>query len=102
MEERSAPLGGNYFLSNWEADRRYHNGIITVKFGPFLDTGKITDESSALGSHEWLWDLGAQAKVRFWSGNCFFLWQGLAVRQQRVLRLDAVEVSLGSRRSNLQ
>lgn len=61
----SAPLGRNYFLSNWEADKRiYRNGIFMVKLGPFLDTGKITDASAGLGSHQWLWDLGAQAKVR--------------------------------------
>ncbi len=61
----SAPLGRNYFLSNWEADKNvYGNGIFTVKLGPFLDTGKITDESAALGSHKWLRDTGAQAKVR--------------------------------------
>ncbi len=61
----SAPLGQNYFLSNWEADKNvYHNGIFTVKLGPFLDTGKITDPVPGLGSHKWLWDLGAQAKVR--------------------------------------
>jgi len=61
----SAPLGRNHFLSNWEADKNvYHNGIFTVKIGPFLDTGKITDPSTGLGSHQWLWDLGAQAKVR--------------------------------------
>jgi tetratricopeptide (TPR) repeat protein len=61
----SAPLGRNYFLSNWEADKNvYGNGIFTVKLGPFLDTGKITDSSAGLGSRQWLWDLGAQAKVR--------------------------------------
>jgi tetratricopeptide (TPR) repeat protein len=61
----SAPLGRNYFLSNWEADKNvYGNGIFTVKLGPFLDTGKITDASAGLGSQQWLWDLGAQVKVR--------------------------------------
>jgi hypothetical protein len=61
----SAPLGRNYFLSNWEADKNvYRNGIFAVKLGPFLDTGKITDDSAGLGSHKWLYDLGAQAKVR--------------------------------------
>jgi len=61
----SAPLGRNYFLSNWEADKNvYRGGVFTVKVGPFLDTGKITDASAGLGSHQWLWDLGAQAKVR--------------------------------------
>ena len=61
----SAPLGRNYFLSNWEVDKNvYGNGIFTVKIGPFLDSGKITDASPALGSRQWLWDVGAQAKVR--------------------------------------
>jgi tetratricopeptide (TPR) repeat protein len=60
----SAPLGRNYFLSNWEADKNvYRNGIFTVKLGPFVDTGKITDSSMGLGSQKWLWDLGAQVKV---------------------------------------
>jgi tetratricopeptide (TPR) repeat protein len=61
----SAPLGRDYFLSNWEADKNvYGNGIFTVKLGPFVDTGKITDPSRGLGSHQWLWDVGAQAKLR--------------------------------------
>jgi tetratricopeptide (TPR) repeat protein len=69
----SAPLGRDYFLSNWEADKNvYGNGIFTVKLGPFLDTGKITDPSPGLGSHRWLWDLGAQAKVRVFGVGAVF------------------------------
>lgn len=61
----SAPLGRDYFLASWETDKNlYSNGIITVKLGPFLDSGKITDPSTELGSHKWLWDTGAQAKLR--------------------------------------
>ena len=61
----SAPLGRDYFLSNWEADKNvYGNGFLTLKLGPFLDTGKITDSSPTLGSHRWLWDIGAQAKLQ--------------------------------------
>jgi hypothetical protein len=61
----SAPLGRNYFLSNWEADKNlYRNGIFTVKLGPFLDVGKITDASAGSDSQKWLWDLGVQATVR--------------------------------------
>jgi hypothetical protein len=61
----SSPLGRCYFLSNWEVDKNvYRNPLLAVKLGPFVDTGKITDASAALGSHEWLWDIGAQAKVR--------------------------------------
>lgn len=61
----SAPLGRNYLLSNWELDKNvYQAGLLGVKLGPFLDTGKITDSSPGLGSPKWLWDIGAQAKVR--------------------------------------
>jgi tetratricopeptide (TPR) repeat protein len=61
----SAPLGRSYFLSNWELDKNvYSNGLITLKLGPFLDSGKITDSSQGLGSRRWLWDVGAQAKAR--------------------------------------
>lgn len=63
-EKGSAPLGRSYFLSNWESDKHvYSNGILTVKLGPFLDTGKILDSSSTLGPHKWLFDLGPQAKL---------------------------------------
>jgi len=60
----SAPLGRNYFLSNWETDKNvYRNGLITFKLSPFVDTGRITDPSPALGSGKWLWDTGVQGKV---------------------------------------
>jgi hypothetical protein len=66
----SAPLGRNYFLANWETDKDvYGNGIVTVKAGPFLDTGTITDPLSALGSHRWLWDIGAQVKLRVFASG---------------------------------
>jgi hypothetical protein len=69
----SAPLGRNYFLANWEADKNlYGNGIVTVKMGPFLDSGKITDPSSTLGSHKWLWDTGAQIKLRVFGTGVVF------------------------------
>jgi hypothetical protein len=61
----AAPLGRRYLLANWEMDKNvYSNGLFTVKLGPFLDTGKITDASGLFGSREWLWDTGAQCKVR--------------------------------------
>jgi hypothetical protein len=61
----SAPLGRDFLLSNWELDKNvYNNGLMSLKLGPFLDSGKIADSSVGLGSQTWLWDLGAQAKVR--------------------------------------
>lgn len=64
----SAPLGRDYFLACWETDKNvYGNGLVKLKLGPFLDMGKITDSSTALGSHKWLWDVGAQAKLSIFS-----------------------------------
>jgi len=63
----SAPLGRNYFLGNWETDKNlFSNGLVTVTLGPFVDTGKITDpdSGSTLGSEKWLWDTGAQTRLR--------------------------------------
>lgn len=69
----SAPLGTNYFLANWEMDKNlYGNGIVTLKMGPFLDTGKITDPVLALGSSGWLRDTGAQIKLRVFSAGVVF------------------------------
>ena len=74
----SAPLGRNYFLATWEADKNvYGNGIVVLKLGPFLDTGKIdtgkiADPSAALGSHRWLWDTGAQAKLKVFGTGVVF------------------------------
>ena len=60
----SATLGTRYFLVNSSLDKNiYGNGLITVKIGPFLDTGKI-EGTSSLGSRNWQWDTGAQAKLR--------------------------------------
>jgi len=69
----SAPLGRDYFLSNWEMDKNvYGNGIVTLTLGPFLDIGKITNSSPPFGSHQWLWDIGAQAKLRVFGTGVVF------------------------------
>ena len=61
----SAPLGRDYFLSNWETDKNiYSNGFFSVKLGPFVDAGKISDSSAVLGAKNWLWDIGVQTKLR--------------------------------------
>ncbi len=63
-QKGSAPLGHDYFLSNWESDKHvYANGILTVKLGPFLDIGKMFDSASTLGPRKWLFDTGPQAKL---------------------------------------
>jgi hypothetical protein len=61
----SAPLGRDYLLSNWEMDKvLYDGGLLELRLGPFLDDGKIYDDSGAFGSRRWLWDTGARLKVR--------------------------------------
>jgi hypothetical protein len=60
-----APLGRNYFLSNWESEKNiYSNGFVSVRLGPLFDAGKIVEPDSLLGSHQWLLDAGAQARLR--------------------------------------
>jgi hypothetical protein len=43
----------------------YQWKMVTVKAGPFLDTGRITDPLPGLGSQKWLVDLGPQVKVKY-------------------------------------
>jgi len=60
----SAPLGRNYFLSNWEVLRDVSPiSIAHIKVGPFVDTGRITDSLPQLGSQKWLWDVGVEARL---------------------------------------
>ncbi len=59
----SAPLGTRYFLSNWELDKDvFKKSFVSVKLGPFVDTGKITGPDT-FGSDKWLWDTGLQLKL---------------------------------------
>ena len=76
----SAPLGRNYFLSNWDiAKNVYNNGLFGVKLSPFLDTGRITDPLPGLGSKDWLWDTGIQANFNV-LGACFTFTYGKDLR----------------------
>jgi hypothetical protein len=62
----SAPLGRNYFLLNWEADKNIYNGLPGVKLSPFLDAGVVNDLPGAAqpASKQLLIDTGVQAKLR--------------------------------------
>lgn len=61
----AAPLGRRYFLTNWEMDKNIYRGaFFNVKLGPFLDNGAVADSSGLFGSRRWLWDTGAQCKIR--------------------------------------
>jgi hypothetical protein len=83
-QKGNAPLGRNYVLVNAETDKiLYRNGIFTVKAGPFLDTGKTYDPSGYFGSPKWLWDTGAQAKIRVLGGVQVVLGYGKDLRSGR-------------------
>jgi tetratricopeptide (TPR) repeat protein len=83
-QKGNAPLGRNYVLVNAETDKiLYHNGIITLKAGPFLDTGKTYDQSGFFGSPKWLWDTGVQAKIRVLGGVQVVLGYGKGLRSGR-------------------
>ncbi len=80
----AAPLGRRFFLSNWELDKNLHqNGFLTVKLGPFLDSGAVADSSGLFGSQRWLWDTGAQCKVRLLGSLTIVLSYGRDLRGGR-------------------
>ncbi len=70
---KAAPLGRNYLLENWELNKNlYANGIVKLQLGPFFDIGNITDPGTQLGSHIWLFDTGAQVKLRVFGSGLVF------------------------------
>ena len=80
----AAPLGRRFFLANGEMDKNiYQNGFFTVKLGPFLDSGAVADSSGLFGSQRWLWDTGAQCKVRLLGSLTIVLSYGRDLRDER-------------------
>ena len=64
-QKGNAPLGRDYFLSNWDFDKiAYINPLFTAAVGPFLDSGDAYDPSGYFGSRQWMWDSGLQTKIR--------------------------------------
>lgn len=85
-----APLGRRYALVNWEMDKDLYDGaLFSVKAGPLLDAGIITDPSPFFNQPKWLWDPGAQVKIRI-LGVTLILVYGHDVRKDRnVYYIDA-------------
>jgi tetratricopeptide (TPR) repeat protein len=80
-QKGNAPLGRNFVLANSEADKiLYRNGLLTVRVGPLLDTGRAYDPSGFFGTRNWLWDTGAQAKIRVLGSFQFVLGYGKDLR----------------------
>src|SRR6185437_12512032 len=64
----SAPLGGNYMLSNWDIDKHvYNNGIFGLKLSPFLDTGRIMVPHRAWDRRNGCGIQGCKRKSAFWA-----------------------------------
>jgi len=60
-----SPMGRDYALWNSEMDKVVYQGtFFKVRLGPLFDAGRIWDPSGLFGSRGWLWDPGAQVKVR--------------------------------------
>jgi Flp pilus assembly protein TadD len=60
-----SPMGRDYILWNSEIDKIVYNGaLVQVRVGPLFDAGRIWDPSGLFGSGGWLWDPGAQVKIR--------------------------------------
>lgn len=64
-QKGNAPLGRNFVLSNSDFKKVvFHDALVELQLGPFLDTGNIYDPSAYFGSSKWLVDSGVQATVR--------------------------------------
>lgn len=80
----SAPLGRDYVLFNWDDFKTlFENGILSVRLGPFLDSGRITDPSRDFGSRRWLVDTGLELKARVIGGATVELFFGRDLRTGR-------------------
>ena len=61
----NSPLGRDYILWNWSVDKVVYNGtFVKLKVGPLFDAGRISDPSGFFGSRGWLYDPGAELRVR--------------------------------------
>jgi hypothetical protein len=83
-QKGGAPLGSGYVLVNGELDKTvYKAPIVTLSAGPFLDTGKAYGSSGYFGSEAWMWDTGAQLKIKVMGSFEFVLGYGRDVRTGR-------------------
>ena len=79
-----APLGRRFVLLNSDYDRQlYNGGFFRVLAGPFVDMGKITDDSAAFGDPRWLVDTGVQVKLRVLGSVSVVLSYGRDLRNGR-------------------
>jgi hypothetical protein len=71
----SGPMGRNYFVSNFDFDKTmFQKWGVTAKIGPLLDIGKISDPNPALGSHQWLYDVGVKVRGSLFGMGAVFIY----------------------------
>jgi hypothetical protein len=71
----SGPMGREYFVSNSDFDKTlFDKWGLQVKAGPFLDVGTINDANPALGSHEWLYDVGLKVRGSLFGMGAVFIY----------------------------
>ena len=77
----NAPMGRSYVLSNSDVEKVvFHDALVQLQVGPFLDTGNIYDSSQYFGSPKWLTDTGLQARVKVLGNFSFVLGYGKDLR----------------------
>ena len=86
----NAPLGARYLLANTDFDHLlWRDPFVSVRFGPFVDTGRIyaSDEGSAsgtsgplFGAPRWLTDTGLQARLHLFTSSTLVLGWGHDLR----------------------
>jgi len=83
-QKGSAPMGRGYILANAEMNKIvYRAPFLALRVGPFLDTGQVYDPSEYFGSQKWMWDAGAQLKIRVLASLEFVLGYGKDLRSGR-------------------
>ena len=80
-QKGNAPLGRSFVLLNSEFYKiAYRSGLLELRLGPLLDTGRVYDPSGFFGAQDWLVDTGAQAKIRVLGSFEFLLGYGKDLR----------------------
>jgi tetratricopeptide (TPR) repeat protein len=83
-QKGDAPLGRDYFLTNWDFDKiAYDNPLVTAAVGPLFDSGDAYDPSHYFGSRQWMWDSGLQTKIRVLHRAQIILGWAIALRSAR-------------------
>jgi hypothetical protein len=83
-QKGAAPLGREYVLVNAAADKIvYSTPFVKVRVGPFLDTGKVYDQSAYFGTPRWMWDTGVQLKIHVLGSFEFVVGYGKDLRSGR-------------------